>query len=467
MHRIAIFSSRVFWLLVGISLCLLAPAAAFGQFIGSVEVRPFVTAVIPVVGPGGAVGGVSIDAHGALSRSSLDAQGRLREARIRAAAPISAELRAASPLRKISLRGLTREIDRRRRAGVPVSDELQNLAGLTQLQYVFVYPEQADIVIAGQAEAWEIDAGGNVVGRTSRRPVLQLDDLIVSLRTTTSGQPIIACSIDPTEEGVKRLKPVLHSRSLSASEETVAQLEETLGPQRITIAGVPPRSHFARVLVAADFRMKRLGMGLEVSPVDDLPSYMELLSSRTAAPPRGLMPRWWMAPRYEPLLRDEEGLAWEIRGGVQVLSEESRLERAGSDKTSAKRNTVSQQWADTMSRKFESLAKELPVFGELRHCMDLAIIAALLTKENLLEKSGCDISLLLNESQVAVAEYGVPHTVATTASLVRKGSGWIVSLSGGVEIDCPSVVNRTETRASLSSYRERSKGAEPTRWWWD
>src|SRR5207244_12772456 len=98
---------------------------------------------------------------------------------------------------------------------------------------------------------------------------------------------------------------------------------------------------------------------------------------------------------------------------------------------------------------------------------DLAIVASLLTKENLLEKSGCDIGLLLDQSQVVLAEYEVPQTVATTASLVRKGPGWIVSLSGGVEIDCRPVLNRTETRASLYWHRERSKGPEPTRWWWD
>ena len=55
-------------------------------------------------------------------------------------------------------------------------------------------------------------------------------------------------------------------------------MEEALGPQTISITGVPPTSHFARVIVAADFRMKRLAMDFEPAPVDDMPS-----GSRTVA----------------------------------------------------------------------------------------------------------------------------------------------------------------------------------------
>jgi hypothetical protein len=37
-------------------------------------------------------------------------------------------------------------------------------------------------------------------------------------------------------------------------------MKEAFGPQKITITGVPANSHFARVLTAADYRMKRLAM---------------------------------------------------------------------------------------------------------------------------------------------------------------------------------------------------------------
>ena len=38
-------------------------------------------------------------------------------------------------------------------------------------------------MLAGPAEGWQIDDQGHVVGSKSGQPVLQLDDLIVALRT--------------------------------------------------------------------------------------------------------------------------------------------------------------------------------------------------------------------------------------------------------------------------------------------
>ena len=89
---------------------------------------------------------------------------------------------------------------------------------------------------------------------------------------------------------------------------------------------MPTTSHFARVLVAADYRMKRLAMGFEPSPVRGLPSFLEMLpvSGRGMS---NMMPRWWLEPKYESVLRDADGLAWELRGGsVKAMTEEDYLD---------------------------------------------------------------------------------------------------------------------------------------------
>jgi len=439
---------------------------AAGQFVGSGEIRPFVVGVVPVVGPRG-VGGVLVDANGAIARSDVETLGRLREARLRALAPIDSDLQAASPLRKVSLRGLQSELDKRRQAGQPVGDALQNMAGLTRIEYVFLYPERGDIVLAGPAEGWRVDDAGNIVGRTSGQAVLQLDDLIVALRTAKAAvvDRGISCSIDPTEEGLQRLRPLLHARNLD--EATVSRLEQALGPQHITITGVPMGSHFARVLVAADYLMKRLGMDFEPAPVKGLPSYLKLLAARSASP-KSAMPRWWMAPRYEPLLKDAGGLAWQLRGsGVQTLTEDGYLSSSGGVASAGREDALAKKWADTMTSNYQALAKALPAFAELRNCMDLAVIAALLAKEDLPTKANCDLALLLDEKKIAVAEYDVPKTVDSRASLVRKGSGWIVSLSGGVQVDSWSILSRVETRPELTTTRQGAATTKPGQWWWD
>ncbi|HMC10073.1 MAG TPA: DUF1598 domain-containing protein, partial [Pirellulaceae bacterium] len=394
--------------------------------------------------------------------------------RLRALAAVDSDLAAASRMRKVSLRRISAAIDERRLLKRPLDDALQNLAGLTRIEFVFAYPEQNDIVLAGPAEGWQVDDQGNVVGRTSGQPVLQLDDLIVALRTAKAAATGrgISCSIDPTADGLKRLKPLLHSRSLN--EAVVGRLEQALGPQQITITGVPAGSHFARVLVAADFLMKRLGMNFERAPVDGLPSYLELLAGAPAQrvgsspQPKSAMPRWWMAPHYEPLLKDADGLTWQLRGrGVQTLTEDGYLGSSGAVVNTGREDPLAKKWADAMTSKYESLAKALPVFAELRNCMDLAVVAALLVKEDLPMKTGCDVSLLLDENRIAVAQYSVPKTVDSQASLVRKGKDWILSLSGGVQVDSWSVLEHVETRAKLGETRRDAQAANADRWWWD
>jgi uncharacterized protein DUF1598 len=456
--------------LIGGSVLLTAvffssPAAA--QFVSGTEIRPFVVGIVPVVGPGG-VGGVSIDAQGVVKRTDVEELGRLRDARRRALAPIDSDLQAASPMRKVSLRRLAAALDELRLAKRPLDDALQYVAGLTRVEYVFAYPEHNDIVLAGPAEGWLIDPQGNVVGRSSGQPVLQLDDLIVALRTAKAAATDrgISCSIDPTEEGLRRVKPLLHARSLN--EATVTRLEQALGPQQITVTGVPSGSHFARVLVAADFLMKRLGMDFERAPIEGLPSYLTLLAARSAPPPKSAMPRWWMAPHYEPLLKDAAGLAWQLRGsGVQTLTEDGYLGSSGTLINAGREDPLAKKWADAMTSKYTALAKVMPVFAELRSCMDLAVVAALLVKEDLPAKTGCDLSLLLDEKRLAVSEYHVPKTVDSRASLVRRGQDWILSLSGGVQVDSWSVLNRVETSAGLADTRQRAAAEKSQRWWWD
>ena len=75
----------------------------------------------------------------------------------------------------------------------------------------------------------------------------------------------------------------------------------------ITVTGVPATSHFARTMVAADFRMKRLAMDFEPAPVDGMPSFLSMITGRGRGM-KNMMPRWWLAPNYEPLA--ETPTAW-------------------------------------------------------------------------------------------------------------------------------------------------------------
>ena len=167
-------------------------------------------------------------------------------------------------LRKVSLRGLEMAIqDALENNEGRLPNEVKYLAGMQRIRYVLVYPEQNDIVLAGPGEGWKLDDNANAVGVTTGQPVLRLDDLLVALRTVNAARTEgISVSIDPTPEGRRRFDQFMgQQRAFNRS--VVAGLTKAMGPQEITYTGIPTGSHFARVLMVADHRMKRYEMNFE------------------------------------------------------------------------------------------------------------------------------------------------------------------------------------------------------------
>ena len=412
------------------------------------------------------VGGVSIDARGIVTNVRVDELNELKRVREQALKPVPGDLKVAA-LRKVSLRGLEAAIAEHRKNGTPLSDDMRYLAGLQRIQYVFLYPEQNDVVLAGPGEGWRLNPQGEVVGITTNRPLLLLDDLLVALRSIeTSRQTGISCSIDPSVEGLARLQALfkkIHAVGDDPSPVMTA-VEQTLGPQSIRVTGVPDTSHFARVLVAADYRMKRLAMAFEESPVAGLPNFLHMIKNSSKSN-RPMLPRWWLEPNYDVLLADANGLAWEIRGaGVKALTEEEVITN-GEKQRASHANPLAKKWADNMTAHYDELSTKDSIFGQLRNCMDMAVVAALISKENLNEKSGWSMSLLLNPD-LLVESYNAPHQVDSQASVVQKGTNWIMSASGGVQINPWQLLDNSQPSPELGPLRTKS-AARNTAWWWN
>ncbi|HBJ37226.1 MAG TPA: hypothetical protein DDZ51_21215, partial [Planctomycetaceae bacterium] len=202
-----------------------------------------------------AVGGVVIDASGILRSATLNQrQNSLKELRQAIAQP-QGDLAQPAEMRMISLAKLQQAMEELAANGKPLNDEMRYLAGIQRIQFVFVYPDRNDIVLAGPAEPWTVRDDASVVGVNSGRPVMQLDDLIVALRSVEPARTQgITCSIEPTEEGRVRLQTLLKRISLRPGQNPATfepAMREAFGPQMIKLTGVPGTSRYARTLVAA------------------------------------------------------------------------------------------------------------------------------------------------------------------------------------------------------------------------
>ena len=412
-----------------------------------------------------AVGGVFVDPAGMLSNADVAARGELQQAIAAALDAVPDGLGQPVPVRKVSLKGLESAIRKCAESGEQLPDSVLYLGGLQQIEYVLVYPEENDIVLAGPGEGWKVNAQGAVVGVTTGRPVMLLDDLLVALRSASAPPPsVISCSIDPTPEGLRRVQS--HAARLKANgnpQAAALSIEQQLGPQKISVTGVPGTSHFARVMVAADYRMKRVSMNLEPSPVPGLKSFLTMIRSSSSGV-RSMLPRWWLAPDYQPLLRDADGLAWQLRGAaVKTMAENDFLDAAGVKHRTGKADAVSQRWADNMTEHYEELSVADPVFGQLRNCMDLAIASTLIVRQSLLARAGLELPMLMGSDGLPTARLNTPQHIPSKASLMYKGR-WMVAC-GGVQINPWEIVEHVEQSDTLAGFRSEAALNDSSQWW--
>jgi hypothetical protein len=296
---------------------------------------------------------------------------------------------------------------------------------------------------------------------------MNLDDLVIALRSAAgSRQAEIACSIDPTDEGRAQLRAYVKTLRQMGDPNAIEQgIERALGRQHVSVSGVPANSHFATVLVAADYRMKRLAMAFDRAPVKGLPSFLEMYKAGTAGM-SNMMPRWWLEPKYDGVLRDAQGLAWEFQGAsVKCMTEEDFQAAGGSREHMGHASPIAQKWADNMTRHYDELAVAEPVFGQLQSCMELAVAATLIVRENLPQKAGCGLSTLLDGASLKTVELQAPTQVDSRVSMLRKGRNWVISASGGVTIHSAEIIARARTSSDVAPARDKLEPAAESDWY--
>jgi hypothetical protein len=425
---------------------------------------------------GDPIAGIDVDAAGVLRVKQFDA--RLSQQRLAAAkAQGDQNVMRASKLRKISLNRLETAIQQQLEAGTELSDDLKALAGLTAVEYVFFYPETKDIVIAGPAEGFFADQTERLVGMNSGQPTLLLEDLVTALRAfAPNSKPtsVISVSIDPTAEGLQQMNRFIAQARRVARPSDAARLaqgiKENLGLQTVTFKGIPNSTHFARVLVEADYRMKLVGIGLEQLPVN-VRSYVERANPSAIA--SNAMERWYFQPNYDGIAVSEDGEAMRIKErGVQLVGANERVV-GGQRSASGRVNRASQAFCEEFTEKFTEIQQRVRIYAELRQLIDVSIAAAYIQQQDFYGKLEWQMPTLMDESKVAVETYTAPAQVETAVNAIWKGNTLMTPLGGGVHVE-PRMALRSEN-VEVDAVGANSKvqevsgpnNLEPGQWWWD
>lgn len=429
--------------------------------------------------------GVHVDPSGRLERVLReDAAGSLSGLRAAAERGVTGIVEQESMLRMISLPRLERAVRARLAQGLEPTDEMKYLAGIRRIEAVFVYPETGDLVIAGPAGAWSFDSEARAIHTDTGTPVLVLDDLVDCLRALREGDGYIGCSIDPRPENLQATQQYLAEHP-GSGKRWQEGLRAALGTQVITITGLQPDSHAAFSIVAADYHMKLVGMGLEpgVAGVEDV---LTLIANEDERPRDTSVIRWWFSLNYDEVVTTADHSAFRLVGSAtRVLSENEHLEETGERVHTGRSDGPTTEFAQSFSAHFEQLCQKYPVYGDLRNVFDLAMVAGLIDRYDLDEQvswdGGCFGRRGANGLTYTLESFGVPREVETVMNvkeITRRANGrttreTLLGVSGGVQANVRDHVSSrelvTDNYQLLDARRVQGQpdSWDSNQWWWD
>ena len=436
-----------------------------------------------VGGPGTVLsfpGGVAVNAAGVVSKLKSKRQSRsfeiIRDVSVNNVENSTGDvdIHRSSKLRMVSLPRLERELKIRLAMGEKPTDAMTHLAGLFEIQYLFIFPKTRDVVIAGPADSWRADESGRDVTPTGR-PVLLLDDLVSVMRNAREKRGVFGCSIDPKRERLAATRAFLARPTgvlkPSQTRRWVHGIRDTLGLQNIRVYGLEPSCHAARLIVEADYHMKLVGMGLEPS-VDGLDSYLDSIDAQSLPKEMDVL-RWWFTLRPEGLTKSHDGQSFEFVSSVVALKSDNEVvAKNGQRQVAASTTELNQQFANRFTQHFGQLRREYPLYDQLENLFRMAVVAGVLQSNDIqssLQWNENWFSTILQPSQgIAPAEVAsiVNHRVINRKHVV-------VGVSGGVTINVNQNLGRVKLakdESRLTSSKQLANRKLPRnseQWWWD
>lgn len=311
---------------------------------------------------------------------------------------------AAKPSRAVSLNALVAAI----KSGSQ-TDQAKTLCGITRLRGYLPDADSKDIVLLGIVDP--------------DLPPLHLEDLVVAMRNVWGGYNRVSghiqyyadpgCSIDPNPAVIAQLRDFQATHPTPTTLEALnARTEDwkKIGsqPQKVRVLGVPFDCRFAKVMVDADYYMKRIVNGSVDLGIDGLHSLSDLDIEATRQQMRagksstgegGSLSRFWFSPGDS---------TYEVRGGatllqtceVKLLTEKEYLNELGVIADMGRPDPAADLFARGFSEKYDQIAAQRPIYKELKALFGFVAIARLMKDDHMQRTAGSSIAYLLQSYKV-------------------------------------------------------------------
>jgi hypothetical protein len=338
----------------------------------------------------------------------------------------------------LSLRVLQDEL-KRCQSKDDCKEALLSLSGITWIEGYVVDKDQNDVILYGRKDA--------------KWPGQSTADLVVALRNAwykyaeQKGNTVYyaapGCSIDPDPTATGRLQ------SLTGEDKFARWKEICESPQAVRVLGIPFDTAFAKVMVDADYVMKRVVNGSAGVDIEGFESLTKMRQRETEANvcsksrdrgSRFSMNRFWFTPEETALHVDRGNRTTFIdKCTVGLKTEQEHLSEQGI-KGTGRADPLADRFAKEFTAHYRAIAEKDPIYKRLEQLYRMVAVAKLLQKEEDLPS----LDYLIDEFQVKTDP--VPKTLGGISQIVEKTykceeegeTGFTVQTSmpscGGVEV---------------------------------
>jgi hypothetical protein len=313
----------------------------------------------------------------------------------------------AQSLRAVSLKILEGEAERCKRHDKCTKDILL-MGGLNKVIGYVVDEQNTDIIIFGEA-----DSGG---------PPLYLEDLVLALRNAWLKYAELrgnmfyysypGCTINPAPEVINELQQtgsmIFASFDLGYVRNSLERWHSVCKkPQNVKVMGIPFDSHFGKVMVDADYYMKRLVDGSVTIDIDGFRSLTDMtLDVARDAIERGKrismhaqLNRFWFFPGKNSFV-DNQGIAVIEESPVQLLTEEEFLTKNREIVGTGRVDPLAHKFANDFSFHYNVIKKKEPIYAELEGLFRFVAIAKLMKVKETPTEAGIGLGYLMNHFPV-------------------------------------------------------------------
>ncbi len=389
--------------------------------------------------------------------------------------------------RAVSVKRLLNQISKNPE-GAEYPPMVANFGGLTNPKG-FIFDDGAeDIIIYGEA--------------TPKAPAAYFEDFVISLlnigetfaekKNDTIIYTYPGCSIDPDGKTMQRLKALSGKFGGSTGDNTLNSEWEKIcrSPQKVSVFGVPFESRFGRVMVEADYDMKKIVDGSDPLSIEGFTSLSgmrvaaireKIKKGQKSLEQQGSMSRFWFYPGIINMMKNR-GDVYVCDCQVTLKTEEEKLTRSGKIKGKGKAEPMAKRFADLFTEKYKDIAAQRPIYEELNTLYKLFSLAQALGSPSTPQYAMPLLASIQQQHSMFIKtdlKKQLPgrsniqqfqHTEPTEGGGLTT-SFWLPSC-GGVSMEIPAgKINYSKPQnadlASLAEAIKNSKPTDPEKFYWN